>query len=68
MSTTAPKEYKFAALPRGQRGHLVASFTGGVRDEEVLWLPQGTPAETQFEILTAIQRAYRQGWEDRAGA
>ena len=68
MSATSedfPRQYKRADLPRGQRGTVVVEFTEDGR-EEFLHLPEHTRAEFSFDIVQAIQRAYRAGWEDRA--
>lgn len=62
------RQYKIADLPAGQRGKVVAEFTefttGLARTGVLLHLPEHTRGEFAFEIVEAIQRAYRAGRED----
>lgn len=63
--------YKIASAVEGRREIVISRYpkvTGVERviGEAVLGLPASTPPPVQFEIVQALQGAYRDGREDRS--
>jgi hypothetical protein len=63
--------YKIASPVEGRKGIVISRYpvvTGVERviGEAVLLLPDSTPPVVQSEVVMALQRAYRDGREDRS--
>lgn len=58
------RTYKVVSTPLGMKGVFIHEIVNGEVGAEFLHLPEGTPPHTGFDVVVAVQRAYRQGLAD----
>lgn len=59
------RTFKMVQTPRGMKGTFIHEIVGGEVEGEFLHLPEGTAPETKHDVVTALQKAYQLGQQDR---
>lgn len=58
------RTFKMVQTPPGMKGTFIHEIVDGEVQGEFLHLPEGTPPQAKYDVVTAVQRAYQQGKDD----